>query len=209
MNLLIFGASGATGQEVVRQALAQGHVVTAFVRNPAKLTVTHALLRVVQGDVGDLAAIQRALPNQDAVLSALGVSKPLRKDPIVVQGVRNIIRAMEQTGVARFIYLSAFGVRESRSDAGFLIRNVIASVVRHELSDHEEKEQLIRNSSLNWTIVQPPILTNGPRKGVYRTGVAIKPASPIPTFSRADTADSMLRQLRDDAFSGQTIRVLY
>lgn len=208
MKLLVFGASGATGQQVVAQALAQDHVVTAFVRNPAKLTLTHERLRVVRGDVADAAAVLRAMENQDAVVSVLGVSKPLRSDPVVVRGVQHILEAMGQRGVRRLVYLSFIGVRESRAEAGFLIKTVMASLVRNEISDHEEKERLIRNSALNYTIVRPPILTNGPRTGVYRSGVSIRPGSLVPRVSRADVADFMLTQLTDQTFSRNAVRVL-
>lgn len=87
MNLLVFGASGSAGHELVRQSLEQGHVVTAFVRNPAKLTVKHQNLKAFQGDVKDIVPVERAVTGQGAVLCALGVSRPLKRDPVVVEGI--------------------------------------------------------------------------------------------------------------------------
>src|SRR5690349_2998072 len=118
MNILVFGASGKTGHELVQQGLLQGHSVTAFVRDPAKLTVKNDRLKVVKGDVKDPAAVASAMKNQDAVLSALGVSKPLKSDPVVIEGIRNIIRAMQQMNVKRFIYLSFMAVGEGRKNTG-------------------------------------------------------------------------------------------
>ena len=209
MNILVFGASGKTGRELVRQGLLEGHYVTAFVRDPAKLAVINDRLKIVRGDVKDPAAVVSAIKNQDAIFSALGVSKPLQSDPVVIEGIRNIIAAMEQTNVKRFIYLSFMAVGEGRKDGGFLVKNIIARIVRHEIADHFQKEQLIKASQLEWTIVHAPKLTNGAKKDIYRTGETIKPKTFLPTLSRADLAGFMLKQLTDKTFLLKTVRVMY
>ena len=209
MNILVFGASGKTGHELVRQGLLQGHQVTAFVRDPAKLAVTNEKLKVVRGDVKDPAAVASAIKDQDAILSALGVSKPLKSDPVVIEGIRNIITAMQQMHVKRFIYLSFMAVGEGRKDSGFLMKNIIARIVRHEIADHAQKEQLIKASQSDWTIIHAPKITNGSKKGIYRTGETIKPKTFLPTLSRTDVADFMLKQLTDRTFLCKTVRVMY
>ena len=166
-------------------------------------------MKLVQGDVKDYASVERAMAGQDAVLSALGVSTPLKRDPIVIDGVRNIVKAMEKTNVKRLVYLSFLGVKESREDAGFLMNHIVARIVHNEITDHEEKERLITSSRLAWTIVRPPKLTNGPLTNTYRNGEDIKPKSFIPTLSRADVADFMLRQLADNAFVRKAARVMH
>lgn len=100
MRLLIFGSTGSIGRELAKQALEQGHTVTAFVRDPAKLDIKHANLQVIQGDVMDLASMEKAVQGQEAVLCSLGAG---RKDTIRSEGTRHIIRAMEKAGVRRFI----------------------------------------------------------------------------------------------------------
>lgn len=208
MNVLIFGASGSTGSELVKQSLTQGYTVTAFLRNPSKLTIMHQNLHTAQGNVKDYFSVERAIKGQDAVLCALGVSKPLKRDPAVVEGVKNIIGAMEDNKVKRLVYLSTNAVGDSRRDAGFLIRQVIARIVHNEIIDHEQKEKLILSSSLDWTIVRAPALTKGPLTGVYRSGEAIKASALLPMMSRADVADFMLRQLTQDTFIRKTPRIL-
>ena len=209
MNLLIFGASGMTGVELVRQSLAQGHLVTAFVRVPARLKLENANLRIIQGDVRDYPTVDSAVKGHDAVISALGVSKKLSQDPIVVDGIRKIIKAMETNQVSRFVYLSFIGVTESRNDAGFLIRHLVSRIVHNEIADHELKEQLIRASRLDWTIVRPPKLTNGAQTHNYRSGEGIRTGVLFPTMSRANVADFMLRVLRDNAFVRKSPTILY
>ena len=209
MRILIFGASGATGLELVKKALEQEHDVTAFVRDLSKLPLAHNNLRVIQGDVKDYKAVEQGIKDQDAVLSALGASSPFKRDPILITGVKNIIRSMQELNVKRFIYLSFIGVSESRKDAGFVINHILAPLLHAAVADHEEKENLIKASNLEWTIVRPPKLTNGSPKGIYRSGEDIKPKSLIPTLSRADLADFLLKQVFDKTFLRKAPRVMY
>ena len=210
MNALVFGASGGTGRELVKQALTQGHSVTAFVRDPTKFEIKQANLKVVQGDVANYESVARALQNQDATICALGSSTPLRRDPTLIDGVRHIIKAMEQAGVQRLIYLSFLGVRDGRNQLSFLGKYIVAPLVlRNVVADHEVKERLIKQSRLKWTIVRPPRLTNGCRTGAYRSGERIAANSIIPTISRADVADFMLKQLTDDTYLHKAPAMMY
>ena len=208
MRLLIFGASGKTGSEIVRQALDKGHSVSAFVRDPSRLSVEHSSLRVLAGNVGEAAVIAEAVVGQDAVVSALGVGVPLKHDEDVIAGIRNIVRAMEDQAVFRFIYLSFIGVRESRHAAGFVLRYVAPLPLRHEIADHELKEEVVRGSRLDWTIVRPPKLTVGPRTGTYRSGENISTGKLLPTLSRADVADFILQELADPRYVRKAPRLL-
>ena len=208
MRLLVLGASGATGHEVVRQALAQELNVTAFVRDPARLKLFAPKLRVFQGDVGDYADVAGAVEGQDAVISALGVGRPLHSDPVVIEGVRNVLRAMQEHKVARLVYLSFIGVRESRAAAGPILRYVAKIPLRYEIADHEAKEALIRGSRCDWTIVRPPTLSNGHATGRYRDGDDITARSFLPILPRADVAAFLLRQLSERTYVGRAPRLL-
>lgn len=209
MKIVIFGASGATGKELVKQALAQGHRVTAFVRNASKLQIQHEQLQIQQGNVTDYTAVERSIKDQDAVLCALGASTPLRRDPALAEGVRNLVKAMDKENVNRLIYLSFLGVKESRKDLGLFVNFVVAPILRNVVADHEVKEEIIKQSGLEWTLVRPPRLTDGPKSGIYRSGIDIKPQSLILTISRLDLADFMLRQLTDKAYIRMGPRVMY
>jgi putative NADH-flavin reductase len=210
MNVLVFGATGASGHELVCQALARGHRVTAFVRTPSKLRFPSIAVILAHGDVGDAAAVARALDGQTAVLSALGAASPLRRDPVLVEGVRHIVRSMEQTRVRRLVYLSFLGVPEGRAQLSLLGRTLVSRLLlRKVVADHVLKEEIIRGSGLDWILVRPPRLTTGPRRGVYRHGANIRATSFVPTISRADLADFMLRQLEDDTYVRQAPAVMY
>ena len=209
MNVLVFGASGKTGREVVRQALARGFNVSAFVRDTARLPLAHANLRLVKGQITDPKAVARAIEGHTCVISTLGVGLPLRHDPVVIEGVRTIARASEHASIKRLLYMSFIGVSESRGAAGFLLKQLAGTVLRHEVADHEVKEAAVAESLVDWTIVRAPKLTNGRLTASYRVGEDIEACSPLPMMSRADVADFMLRQLSDQSFIRKAVRILH
>jgi putative NADH-flavin reductase len=210
MRIVVFGASGATGRQLVRQALAEGHQVTAFVRNVSRLDTRSGQLTVVVGDVAEVTVVASAVGGQDGVLCALGAATPLRRDRTLVEGVCHIVCAMEQSGVRRLVYLSFLGVREGRRQLSTVGRYLVAPVLlRNVVADHEAKERIIRQSTLDWVIVRPPRLTNGARRSSYRSGVDVRATSVIPRISRADLAAFMLRQLSEDTYVRKTPTVMY
>ena len=208
MRILVFGASGGTGREVVRQALAREHAVTAFVRSAAKLPVQHPRLRVIEGDVSDAAAVRRTVPDHDVVVSTLGVGVPLRHDQAVIDGIRHVVAAMREAGVPRLIYQSFIGVAESRAAVGFILRYIAPLPLREEIADHEAKEAIVKASGTDWTIVRPPKLTDGPATGAYRVGEDITTRAPVPTLSRADVADFIVREAEARAYVRKAPRLL-
>jgi putative NADH-flavin reductase len=206
MNLLIFGATGDTGRELVKQALEQEHTVTGFSRHANELVSQYPTLQVVQGDVADMATVEKAVQGQDAVLSALG-STSLKRNPALTQGVENIVKAMEQHNVTRLVYQSSLGVGDSRKRVGFLIRYIIIPLVlRNAIADHEDKERIIKQSDLDWVIVRPAGLTQGPRTGEYKAGEDIEFGARI---SRADVADFMLKQVTQETYLKKTPGISY
>jgi|SRR5579872_3436855 len=201
MNIAIFGASGGTGRELVRQSAERGHQVTAFVRNPHSLpnvSGTQHPVRSVVGDALDPRAVASAIEGQDAVLSALG-PRTLRNDPLLPESMRHILAAMQQNGVRRLIVLGAAGVwpgaTRDLSAPGKLILNFLHSVMLKQVfAEHREMQTLIRNSSAEWTVVQPPFLSNAPGRGQYRVRPDTLPARGM-RIARADVAHFMLAQL--------------
>ncbi len=209
MKLLIFGSTGGTGRLLVEQALALGHAVTAFARDPSKLDVGHTSFEVVRGDVMDFASVEGAVRGQEAVLSALGAPAS-RRDAVRSDGTRNVIRAMEGSGVRRFVCMTTLGMGDSREILPFRYKYVIVPLIlRHAFADSEIQEDRIRRSHLDWTIVRPATLTNGDRTGAYRHGFAANEKGLKIKVSRADVADFMLEQLTDDTYLRKTPGVSY
>lgn len=209
MKLLIFGATGGTGRELLKQAIDQGHHVVAFARSPAKIDdIQNANLQVVRGDVLDATAVEGAVAGQEVIFSTIGTGAErttLRED-----GTRNIVKGMENAGVRRLICQSSLGVGDSRTNLPFFTKHIIVSVfLRHAFADHERQEAIVKQSSLDWTIVRPPHLKDGPRTGAYRHGFPITDRQIKANISRADVADFMLKQLTDDTYLHQTPGVSY
>ena len=207
MKLLIFGSTGSIGRHLVEQALAQGHAVTAFARDPAKLDLKHANLKVVQGDVMDFASVEKAVQGQEAVLCSIGAG---RKGTIRSEGTRHIVSAMEKTGVRRFICQSSLGVGDSRGTLNFFWKYLMFGLIlRDAFADHERQETYVKQSRLDWTIVRPAAFTDGEHTGVYRHGFPATEKALKLKISRADVADFMLKQLTDDTYLHQTPGVSY
>ncbi len=205
MKLLIFGATGGTGRQLVAQALAQGHDVTGFARGAASLGISHPNLSLISGDVTDATAVQRVVPGHDAVLCAIGAPAWVRTT-VRADGTRNIVDAMERAGVRRLVCQSSLGIGDSSKVAlpFYLKRLVIPIMLRHGFADHERQEQIVAQSELDWTIVRPATMTAGERTGDYRRGFPADAAGIKIKISRADVADFMLEQLTTDGFVRQS-----
>ncbi len=210
MNILIIGATGGTGRELVTQALAQGHHVTAFVRNPPQITLTHERLAVVKGDVLDYATVGLAVQGKDAVVCALGHKRWFVPSTILSKGTGNVIRAMEKHGVRRLVCETSLGVGDSVGRLGlYYTLFVIPVIVFFYFRDKGRQERLIRKSNLDWIIVRPGQLTNGSQRGTYRHGENIGSFITTVRISRADVAEFMLKQLSEDTYLRKSPAVAY
>lgn len=209
MNITVLGASGRTGQELVKQALEQGHQVTAYVRNPAKLTFSHPRLRVVQGELGDPARLEEAIAGSEAVLSGLG---PVRGGPkdIMEVAAKTLIPVMKKAGVGRLITVTGAGVAQPGDQPkafNRLMSFLLGVMAKDVLLDSARHVEAVRASGLDWTIVRVPVLADGPRTGRYRVGmVGLNSGARI---NRADVAHFMLAQLGDPAHIGKSPVVSY
>lgn len=203
MRVLVIGATGGSGRQLVQQALALGHQVTAFVRDPAKLQIEHANLRIARGDVLDYATVESAMRGQDAVLSALGHLKFYRPTRIQSDGMRNILRAMKTCDVPRLICETALGIGNSVGRLGLpYLFLLVPLILPFYFWDKVRQEDLIRGSDRDWIIVRPGVLTNKPPRGTYQHGVNAGSYLWPGLVSRADVADFMLKQLQDDTYLG-------
>jgi putative NADH-flavin reductase len=212
MRLTIFGATGGTGTQLVRQALEEGHDVTAVVRDPARLDVpAHERLEVVTADVRDAAAIEPAVEGADAVLSALG---PRGRGPTTIcsDGARAIIEAMGKAGVRRLLVVSAAGPFADAGDSP-VVRYVIKPVILEPLmkdafNDMRRCEEEVRDAALDWTIVRPPQLVDKEGTGRYRTATDINLRGGR-KIARADLAACLLGLVADESSVRHHVSVAY
>jgi putative NADH-flavin reductase len=204
MKLLILGATGATGQHLVEQALAEGHEVTAIVRDPSKVTTKHERLRLVKGRATEQAELEPAVAGQDAVLSAIGPRSS--KDPVCAEAAVATVRAMKKQGVERVIWLSASGVGDSRDtavDASFVFGRIIMPLfLKHPYANHARAEEALRASGLKWTVLRPLQLVDKPTgKPATATLPGVRPGAL--KIARKDVASFMLKELATGAHVGQ------
>jgi putative NADH-flavin reductase len=197
MCLFVLGATGGIGRELVNQALQRHHRVTAFVRSPQKLGAAQEGLTVIQGDVRNADAMSAALAGHDAMLSALGPPGPAR-NTITSDSARATVMAMHSAGVHRLLVV---GVAALFPDIGIFGRLLRYTLLRNIAEDSAEMERVVKAANLDWTIVRPPRLTNGPRTEHY--GIADdhlpRGAGGNAVISRADVAHFMLDELERPA----------
>ena len=204
MKLAIFGATGNTGVELVKQALEKGHHVTAFVRDPSRLAIEHDRLALVTGDAFDPASVAEAIQGQDAVVCALG-SSDLKKTTVRTTGTTNIILAMKQHSVQRILVLTAMGTGDSWDTLSLVNKFFYATLLKSSREDHEAQEAAVKESELDWTIIRPSGLTDEPRTGVYEFGENI-PAK-TSKIARADVADLILKELEQNALIHKAVTI--
>jgi putative NADH-flavin reductase len=203
MKIVIFGANGQTGRLLTGQALAAGHDVAAATRRPAQFPITHDRLVVVEADVHDAAAVDRAVQGADVVLSALGVPFTRKQVTLYSEETGNIIAAMSRHGVKRLIVVSSSATEpHHHGDGGFLLNRVLqplvtATIGKTTYADMRRMEDLIRGSDLEWTIMRPAGLFDAPGVTAYELR---EDQAPGVFTSRAGLAASMLDQAADTRF---------
>ncbi|MBX0316237.1 NAD(P)-dependent oxidoreductase [Planococcus glaciei] len=203
MKIIVFGATGGVGKSVVKQAVDNGFEVTAFVRTPSKLEVTHENLNVVQGDAFNPAEVSAAIADHEAVVSCLGSSQGMKKSSELEEMVKNIVAGMQDHGVKRIVYTASAGIyQELPGVSGKLMMGML----KNALTDHRAAVDWIEAHGLTYTIVRPMGLTNGAFTGNYReaaTGVPEKSKS----IARADVAHFILKALNNAQYENSSIGI--
>lgn len=205
MKIVVFGASGVTGNHLVKQALEMGHEVTAVVRTAVNFQLSSPRLHVMEVSLQDPSGIQLAVRDQDVVISVLGIRKG-SSSTICADGATSILNAMEAVGTRRLVALSAYGASETRRASLFIrfVRTVIADKMR----DKDLMERAIRNSGICWTLIRPPALTNGKRTSIYRFGSGLNIGA-LGRISRSDVSDFILKHAVSDDHIGKALSVTY
>lgn len=194
MKLVIFGSTGGTGQQLLRQALEDGHEVVAVARRPEAITQESPRLQVLRGDALDPATLPEAVRGVEAALSALGVGQDFRTTTVISRGTANIVAALRDAGVRRFLCVTSGGCLYDPREP-FLFRVFGRALLKNIFADHARTEEIVRAADLDYTIVRPPRLTNGKRTDKYR----LARETYVPggtTIARADLAAFLLHEAR-------------
>lgn len=206
MKILVIGAGGATGEQVVNQAVEQGYQVTAFVHD-AKAYEAPGGVRVVPGDVLDAGTVANAVAGQDAVIDCLGGHTPWKETHLEINAARNVIEAMKQHGVKRLMVVSAIGVGDTKELVpGWYEKLIMPTLLRGAMKDKEEMEPEVQASGLDWTLVRPGHLIGGERTGNVQL---FQPAPGVTAhkITRADVAAFMLDALAEDKYIGEAVNI--
>ena len=207
-KIVIFGATGGTGKELVKQALERGYQVTAFLRTPKKLEIQNRNLQVYKGDVLNNNDVSNAVSNHDVVFCTLGMPAS-DKSTLRTDGTTNIVNAMKENGIKRFICQTSLGFGDSKEVLPWHMKYLIVPfILKNAFKDHELQEAVIEKSNLDYIIVRPGNMTNGKRTKNYKHG--FEPTEKIKLkISRADVAHFMLNQIDNNEYLRKKAGISY
>ncbi|POY35435.1 hypothetical protein C3K47_15350 [Solitalea longa] len=194
MKIIVFGASGRTGSQILKSALSRNIHVTAFARNPYGVHVQHQLLEIIMGDVLDYEKVHEAIEGHDAVLSALGFVNPEHQ----LIGYSNILKAMNNLEIKRIIAVGGMGVLQATADTIISKTYNFPSQFLPISESHYKVYEALEHSKLDFTFVCPPDIIPGDKTGTYQVKTDYHPGG-MSIFS-GDLADFMLNEIKDKAF---------
>jgi putative NADH-flavin reductase len=212
MRIAIFGASGATGTLLTERCLAAGYEVTALLRTPEKFAFQDRV-RVVQGTAFAAAAVGQTVAGAEVVLSALG-ARSLGKEDVLERAVPLIVEAMQQAGVRRIVALGSAGALDDSLDKQpgwrrwFVQKIVYNTFLKWPVASQMAQWKTLSASGLDWTMVMPPMLTNGKGRGKLRVDGEALPRGGM-RIARADVADFMMRQVEGKEWVGKGVYVAW
>ena len=200
MKLLVIGATGGTGRQIVREATSKGHSVVALVRSKAKANdLPNAQL--VEGDARDQEVLFRTLEGCSGVISSLGTSlSPFKEVTLLSSATRALVLAMDRQKVRRLVCITGMGAGDSAGHGGFVFDKLFFPLLLAKVyQDKDRQEEIIRASNLDWVIVRPGALSNKPAVGKVRalTDLSNIHGGSIP---RADVAAFVVQQLTDNTW---------
>ncbi len=209
MKILVIGATGGTGRQLVAQALEKGHQVTAFARNPDGVALKHERLRTARGDVTQPETIAAAVAGQEAVVSVVGPRPGVKPGTLISDTVHHVIGAMHAHGVRRFAFESGIMVGRARGmnslhHVGIKLFRLLNPAL---YKDKVKAEAELSATDLEWVIVRPPGFKDLPPRGSYRLGEDL--AGKLTVMSSADVAAAMLEAVTDPKWICKALELSY
>lgn len=212
MKVMVVGASRGTGAELVAELVRRGHLVTAYAR---RATGDDGRVRHVAADVLDMDALRKAMIGQDAVAVTLGISdNPFRVRltrratsslDVRSRGTRAVVEAMHEHNVQRLVVQSTFGIGETYAQLPLTLKAFFTVAIRPQVDDHQRQEQLVRDSGLDWTILRPTVLHDGPTEAPAYVGTDER--APTIRVSRRQVALAAADALERDQRARQVLTV--
>jgi len=215
LKILVVGATGGSGKAAVEKLLDDGHTVTAFSRSATGLNRRSEKLIPIDGDIGDITTLDLAMRGQDAVVVTLGISEnPLRvrfwgaahtPDNVRSRGTSHVITSMRKHNVRRLIVQTSFGIGETQGLLGFVDQLLFNLILKPQMLDTERQEVLVRDSDVDWVIVQPVHLTD---KDTNETPFwSLDGKTRLMTVARKSVAEFLALAARDPDYIGKSVAV--
>ncbi len=209
MKLVVFGATGGTGRNVAKRALALGHDVVAVARRPEAVDLRHERLRVHKADAADAAAVAAALDRADCAVIAVGPADNKKPGTVISSCAKNVVAGAEQQSVSRVVLESGLMMTDGAelSFVGRIMIKLYRSTVRALYEDKRIAEAAVTGSGREWVIVRPPNLEHQPARGDYIAGprMRVRPTKPL---THADCADCLVRAAVGE-WTGEIVNVGY
>ena len=188
MKILVIGGTRGLGQAVVRAAFEAQHTLTVLARHVGDFEAPVSGVRMVVGDAGDAADVERAIAGQDAVVWTVGVAPTRRPVHVFSRGTQYMLASMERCGVRRLLCVTGVGVGDSKGQGSFLQAAIMQPLLRRTIFDDKNRQEAqIRASALDWTIVRPAALADGPATGAY-AALVLPDVAVARRIRRADVA---------------------
>lgn len=204
MKIIVFGANGKTGQNVIKQALDNGFEITAFVRNAESIKIKSEKLNIIVGQATKYEDVKNAIVGHDAVISCIG-GPGIKASTTITDITKNIVDAMRETGVNRIAQVASAGIH---GELRGIIGKMVALMLGNTLKDHKGAFDIIQNSGINYTVARPMSLTEGELKGEYRENEGGIPNKGM-SISRADVASFLLKVIQDDKYINKSVGLAY
>ncbi len=205
--ILLVGATGPTGREILSLAAKSGRRIRALARNPMALDEGGYRHEVVRGDVLDQPSLVTALTGIDVVICVLGTTLTLKPVTLLSRGTTNLLVAMAETGTTRIVCVTGMGAGDSRGHGGFFYDHLVLPVLLRSIyADKDRQEKILRAVDVDWTIVRPARLTDGPATGRYRELTDLAGVC-MTRISRKDVAAFLLEEAIDPHHRRRTVNL--
>ena len=209
MKILIIGASRGIGKALMEEALKDGHKVRVLARHPDRLESTDSRLDLVQGDVRDLQSVNEAAQDMEIVCSCIGVPITFKAVDLFSVAAANLVKVVGQQPTLKLIAVTGIGAGDSKGHGGFLYDRIFKPLFLKSIyEDKDREEEIIATGDIDWLIVRPAGLTNGPRTGNYRIINDLE-GTTAKRISRRDVADFILCQAAQPSHFGKTPLITY
>ena len=209
MKVSIFGATGATGQELIKQGLEKGYHISTIVRN--QLPITNPNLTVIKGNIFDKKLVKDIIDKSDLVISVLAFTPKLfgqKSTDLYSKSASVLVETMTELKVKKLAFCTSAGVEEDPNEIWFYKHILKPFYLEKGYKDMQLAEKIITHSTLDWILVRPSRLTNDALTTQFRISERFRPEKGS-SISRADLAFFILNQVTNNAWVHKTPTLAY